>query len=227
MVDRVSPLNCYYGGTYRVLPVHNVIEISERVEVPAAPQIVWDVLSDPRAVVDCMPGVKLGERLEDGSYDATLTVKFGPAKVTFRAKVALELDGTAMIGHVSSRGKDDQGGTRVKTAMTFKVVAGQAPGSSVVPIDAQVEISGRLASLVESGADAGGQAHDGRIHGAARRALRQGDRVERAASNEKEMRDASESPRCADTTSLRASIFVDSRHHASRVSRITHYLSRR
>ena len=129
-----------------------MIEISERVEVPAAPRIVWDVLSDPRAVVDCMPGVKLGDRLEDGSYDATLTVKFGPAKVTFRAKVVLELDGTAMIGHVSSRGRDDQGGTRVKTAMTFKVVAGQAPDSSAVPIEAQIEISDRLASLVESGA---------------------------------------------------------------------------
>jgi hypothetical protein len=72
--------------------------------------------------------------------------------VTFRAKVALELDATTMIGHVSSRGRDDQGGTRVKTAMTFKVVAGQAPGSSAVTIDAQVEISGRLAVLVESGA---------------------------------------------------------------------------
>jgi carbon monoxide dehydrogenase subunit G len=129
-----------------------VIEISERIEVAAAPQIVWDVLSDPRAVVDCMPGAKLGERLEDGSYAATVTVKFGPARVTFRAKVALELDDTLMTGHVSSRGRDDQGGTRVKTAMTFKVVAGQAPGSSAVPIDAQVEISGRLASLVESGA---------------------------------------------------------------------------
>ena len=58
-----------------------MIEISERVEVPAAPRIVWDVLSDPRAVVDCVPGVKLGDRLEDGSYDATVTVKFGPAKV--------------------------------------------------------------------------------------------------------------------------------------------------
>ena len=129
-----------------------MIEISERVEVPAAPRIVWDVLSDPRAVVECVPGAKLGDRLEDGSYDATVTVKFGPAKVSFRAKVTLELDNTAMIGHVSSRGRDDQGGTRVKTAMSFKVVEGEAPGSSAVPIDAQVEISGRLASLVESGA---------------------------------------------------------------------------
>ena len=129
-----------------------MIEISERVEVAAAPRIVWDVLSDPRAVVDCVPGAKLGERQEDGSYDTTLTVKFGPANVTFRAQVVLELDDAAMVGQVSSRGRDDQGGTRAKTTMTFKVVAGNAPGSSVVPIDAQVEIFGRLASLVESGA---------------------------------------------------------------------------
>ncbi|HXV82848.1 MAG TPA: SRPBCC domain-containing protein [Candidatus Binatia bacterium] len=129
-----------------------MIEISECVEVPAAPRIVWDVLSDPRAVVECVPGATLGEQLEDGLYDASVTVKFGPAKVTFRAKVALELDEAAMIGHVSSRGRDDQGGARVKTAMTFKVVEGETPDSSAVPIDAQVEISGRLASLVESGA---------------------------------------------------------------------------
>ena len=130
-----------------------MIEVSERIEVPSAPRIVWNLLSDPRAVVDCVPGAALGEQLEDGSYDATLTVKFGPAKVTFRARVTLELDSAAMTGQVSSRGKDDQGGTRVKAAMTFKVVEGEAPGSSVIPIDAQVEISGRLASLVESGAN--------------------------------------------------------------------------
>jgi carbon monoxide dehydrogenase subunit G len=130
-----------------------VIEISERIEVPAAPGIVWGVLSDPRAVVDCVPGAELGDRLEDGSYDAKLTVKFGPAKVAFRARVALELDEATMSGRVSSRGRDNQGGTRVKTVMTFSVVEGAAAGSAAVPIDAHVEISGKLASLVESGAN--------------------------------------------------------------------------
>ena len=88
---------CYYGGPRNVFPfVHIVIEISERIEVPAAPGAVWHVLSDPRAVVDCVPGAELGERQEDGSYEAVLTVKFGPAKVAFRTKVALELDEAAM-----------------------------------------------------------------------------------------------------------------------------------
>ena len=119
----------------------------------AAPEAVWKLLSDPRAVVECVPGAELGAQQEDGSYDATLTVKFGPAKVAFRTKVALELDPSAMSGRVSSRGRDNQGGTRVKTSMSFKVVDGAAPGSAAVPVEAQVEISGKLASLVESGAN--------------------------------------------------------------------------
>jgi carbon monoxide dehydrogenase subunit G len=129
-----------------------MIQVNERIEVPSPPRVVWELLSDPSAVVDCVPGAALGDRQEDGSYDAILVVRFGPAKVTFKAKVALEYDGAAMSGRVSSRGKDNQGGTRVKSTMAFTVVAGETPGTSVIPIDAEVEISGRLASLVESGA---------------------------------------------------------------------------
>lgn len=133
--------------------VHIMIEVNERIEVPAAAQTVWEVLSDPHAVAECVPGAALGDRHEDGSYDATLVVKFGPARVTFRARFTLDLDAAGMTGRVASKARDDQGGTRVKASMAFKVVEGQAPGSSAIPIDAQVEIAGKLASLVESGAN--------------------------------------------------------------------------
>jgi len=127
-----------------------VIEVNERIEVAAAPSLVWGLLSDPHAVIDCVPGATLGEQQEDGTFDAGLTVKFGPAKVTFRAKVALELDRVAMVGHVNARGRDNQGGTRIHAKMSFRVEP-QAAGSAI-PIEAKVEISGRLATLVESGA---------------------------------------------------------------------------
>ena len=129
-----------------------MIEVNERIEVPSAPRMVWDLLSDPRAVVACVPGAVLGDEREDGSFDATLTVKFGPAKVTFHARIALELDAAAMVGHVTAKGKDNQGGTRVRAKMTFKVTEQAEPPGSTVPIEAQVEISGRLATLVEGGA---------------------------------------------------------------------------
>jgi carbon monoxide dehydrogenase subunit G len=129
-----------------------MIEVNERIEVSAAPQAVWSVLSDPHKVVDCVPGAALGQRQEDGSYDATLTVKFGPAKVNFRARFALELDEAAMAGRVIARGRDDQGGTKIRSTMTFKIVEQAEPPGSAIPVDAQVEIGGRLASLIEGGA---------------------------------------------------------------------------
>lgn len=130
-----------------------MIEVNERIEAPAPPQIVWQVLSDPYSVVECVPGAAVGDKQEDGSYEATLTVKFGPAKVAFRARFTLELNPPELSGKVSSKARDNQGGTRVKTDMAFKVTAGAAPGTSVIVIDAQVDIGGKLASLVESGAN--------------------------------------------------------------------------
>jgi uncharacterized protein len=53
---------------------------------------------------------------------------------------------------VESRGRDDQGGTKIQAAMKFRVEQQLEPPGSVVPIEARVEISGKLASLVESGA---------------------------------------------------------------------------
>jgi uncharacterized protein len=130
-----------------------MIQVNENIEVPSSRQAVWDILSNPHAVAECVPGAALGERQEDGSYDASLVVKFGPAKVTFKARFTLVLDPPAFSGRVESRAKDNQGGTRLKTTMNFKVMEGSAPGTSAIPIDAQVEISGKLASLVESGAN--------------------------------------------------------------------------
>ena len=130
-----------------------MIEVNERIEVAASPRAVWDVLSDPRAVVECVDGATLGDQLEDGSYDATLVVKFGPARVSFKAKVALELDAAAMTGRVNSRGKDGIGGTRVESAMKFSVTGQEVPPASTITIAAEVEISGKLASLIETGAN--------------------------------------------------------------------------
>ena len=130
-----------------------MIEVNERIEVPAAPRAVWDVLSNPHVVVECVPGAALGERHEDGSYDATLLVKFGPARVSFKAKVAVEYDASAMTGSVVAKAKDGIGGTRVQSVMKFSVLEQAEPPGAAVPITAEVEISGKLASLIESGAN--------------------------------------------------------------------------
>jgi carbon monoxide dehydrogenase subunit G len=127
------------------------MHVAERFIVPADSQTVWGVLSDPRTIVTCVPGASLGEQHEDGSFDANVAVKFGPVRVTLQARVTLEVDDASRVGHATARGKDNQGGTRFSSSMTFTVSEHDRDGSTVA-IDGQVELSGRLAGVIEGGA---------------------------------------------------------------------------
>jgi len=129
-----------------------MIEINEQFDVPSEPRPVWDLLSHPQAVVGCVPGATLGEEHEDGTFDGSLTVKFGPARVTFKARIELDLDDAAMSGRVIAKGKDNQGGTRFSATMGFTVVENtEGPGSTVL-IKGENEITGKLSGIVEAGA---------------------------------------------------------------------------
>lgn len=129
-----------------------MIEIRERFDVPAGPGRVWDVLSDPRAVVGCVPGASIVGQDDDGVLDASVVVKFGPTRVTFRVRAVLELDAAAHQGRLAAQGKDSIGGTRMRSAARFGVTPGPGASGSSVSIDGTVEVSGRLASLIEGGA---------------------------------------------------------------------------
>ena len=129
-----------------------MIEIHERFDVPAEPERVWAVLSDPHAVVGCVPGASIVGQGEDGTLDTSVVVKFGPTRVTFKALAKLELDEAAHTGSVSAQGRDTIGGTRMKSTARFGVTPGPGASGSTVTIDGQVEVSGRMASLIEGGA---------------------------------------------------------------------------
>jgi carbon monoxide dehydrogenase subunit G len=130
-----------------------MIEVNERIEVSSTPQSVWAILSDPSAVVECVEGAELGEKQEDGSFDAKMAVKFGPAKVSFAANVLVAYDEASKSGSVTARGRDRISGTKFKTDMHFKVEGQDAPPQSAIPIKAECELTGRLAHMIESGAN--------------------------------------------------------------------------
>src|SRR4029453_19096806 len=62
-------------------PSRIMMDIHESFGVPSEPRTLWGVIWDPRAVVGCVPGASLGDEQEDGSYDASVAVRFGPVKV--------------------------------------------------------------------------------------------------------------------------------------------------
>jgi carbon monoxide dehydrogenase subunit G len=127
-----------------------VIEVDEHFDVSAPAATVWELLADPHAVVGCVPGAAIVAENDDGSLETTLTVKFGPVGVAFQAHAVLELDQAEMRGRLSARGRDKQGGARFQASATFGVVGADA--GSTVTSHGEVEISGRLASMIEGGA---------------------------------------------------------------------------
>jgi carbon monoxide dehydrogenase subunit G len=129
-----------------------MIEVDERFEVAAAPLSVFQLLADPHAVVGCVPGAAIVGEQPDGSFDTTLTVKFGPVGVAFQARAVLELEAQALCGRLSARGKDKQGGARFEATATFSVADHPSGSGAIVSTHGQVDISGRLASLIEGGA---------------------------------------------------------------------------
>jgi len=129
-----------------------VIEVDERFEVPAPPEVVWPVLADPYAVVSCVPGAEIVSQNEDGSLETTLGVKFGPLHVAFQARAEVFFDESTMQGQITARGKDKQGGARFQALATFGVEA--TSDGSLVTTRGEVDISGRMASLIEGGANA-------------------------------------------------------------------------
>jgi len=129
-----------------------VIEVDEQFEVPAPAVVVWQPLADPHAMVGCVPGAAIVGEQADGSLDTTLSIKFGPVGVAFQARATLELDAAARRGRLAARGRDKQGGARFEATASFSVADLPTGPGCVVETHGRVEISGRLASLIEGGA---------------------------------------------------------------------------
>ncbi|WP_030899321.1 SRPBCC domain-containing protein [Streptomyces sp. NRRL F-5126] len=129
-----------------------MISITEEIAVPSPPDRVWEVISDPSAVVSCIGGAELGDSHDDGSFDGKLAIRFGGLRVRFAARVSLDLNEPAHEGRLSARGADGQGATRFNAGATFRVADGAEPGTSRVFCDGEIKLNGKLAKLIESGA---------------------------------------------------------------------------
>ncbi|MER5437813.1 SRPBCC domain-containing protein [Streptomyces sp. NPDC002790] len=131
-----------------------MISITEEIAVPSPPERVWEVISDPSAVVSCIGGAELGASHDDGSFDGTLAIRFGGIRVKFAARISLDLDESTHEGRLTARGADGQGATRFSAEATFRVVEADTPDSAKVFCDGQIKLNGKLAKLIESGAGA-------------------------------------------------------------------------
>lgn len=109
-------------------------------DIPAPRQQVWEALNNPEVLKKSIPGCQSFEKLSDSDMRATVVMKIGPVKATFRGKVALSDIEVARGYRITGEG---EGG-----------VAGFAKGGAVVRLE---DIPGGTRLTYEASADVGGK----------------------------------------------------------------------
>lgn len=126
--------------------------IEDKFEVKAPIDRVWKFLNDPQQVVQCLPGVKLIEVQDERNFVGAMTVKIGPASMSFQGKVQItEMDESQHRVRMSGEGRE--GGGWIKGSMASQL-APLSDSSTEVTVNSEVDIAGRALqfgrSLIES-----------------------------------------------------------------------------
>ena len=112
--------------------------------VPTDRETVWRALNDPAVLKECLPGCQEIEKTSDTEMTATLVIKVGPVKATFKGGVTLsDLDppnGYTLSGQ-------GQGGTAGFASGEAKVSLVEEDGATVVQYDVDAKVGGKLAQI--------------------------------------------------------------------------------
>jgi uncharacterized protein len=125
-----------------------VINLKEQFSIPAPPDEVWPLMSDPAVVAACIPGAELTELTPDGAHRGKVTFKFGPTVAVFRGETRLTYDHPAKRCVIDARGIDQKGASRARAR--FEVVA-RGAGTTDVTMEGGFEVAGPLEMFASAG----------------------------------------------------------------------------
>jgi carbon monoxide dehydrogenase subunit G len=123
------------------------VELEKSFPMPASADVTWAFLQDIAAVAGCMPGAKITERLEGGQFKGTMTVKIGPATMSFRGDVAVrDIDPQARSLAIVAKGTDSTGTSGATMDLKARVEA-TGEGQCNLIGTSQVSMSGKAAAF--------------------------------------------------------------------------------
>lgn len=121
--------------------------IEQKFTLDASPDRVWRFLTDPFQVAGCLPGAAITSRIDDRTYEGTMTVRLGPVTATYKGKVRFErLDPQRLEVEMVGQGQDVKGKGGAEIRMQSRLVPLDGGGTAVV-VTSDVNISGILAQM--------------------------------------------------------------------------------
>lgn len=123
------------------------MQIEKSFVLNAPAPAVWEFLTDPYKVGRCLPGAAITDKLEDGSYAGTMTVKVGPVTANYRGKMRFErLDAATGEAEIVASGQETRGKGGADMRMKSRVTE-RAPGETEVSVVSDVNVVGVLAQF--------------------------------------------------------------------------------
>ena len=123
------------------------VELEKTFPMPGSAEVAWEFLQNIEAVAGCMPGAKITERLPDGGYKGTVTVRAGPATMAFRGEVEVhDIDPAAHSLRLLGKGTDSTGTSGASMDLTARIEAVNEGSSNLVG-RSEVAMSGKAAAF--------------------------------------------------------------------------------
>ena len=90
------------------------MKVAGSYEFNAAPQQVWAVLTDPKVLINCIPGCERLDPTGEDEYEAVVNIGIGPVRGKYSAKIAMRdkvpnqsyvlvVEGTGTAGFMNGR----------------------------------------------------------------------------------------------------------------------------
>jgi uncharacterized protein len=122
-------------------------EIVKTFVVHSPPEQVWGFLTDPEKVARCLPGAAITGKVDDRTWQGTMTVKVGPVSSSYKGKVAFEkLDPATHTAEIVATGQDVRGRGGADLRLTSTLLP-KGPGETEITTTSRVNITGILAQM--------------------------------------------------------------------------------
>ena len=123
------------------------VELEKSFPMPGSADVAWEFLQNIEAVAGCMPGAKITERLPDGGYKGTVTVRVGPATMSFRGEVQMrDVDRAQRSLRLLGKGTDSTGSSGASMDLSARIEGVAADASNLVG-KSEVTMSGKAAAF--------------------------------------------------------------------------------
>lgn len=123
------------------------VTLEKTFPMPGAADTAWQLLQDIEGVAGCMPGAKITERTGEQTYKGTVSVKFGPASMSFRGEIEVKgLDAATRTLHLVGKGTDSTGSSGASMDLTARLDAVDDANCNLVG-NSEVSVSGKAAAF--------------------------------------------------------------------------------